>query len=740
MSSAADRRSPVSLVWAEIALAATTTVLAVTMARLFDSAGFLGRLLVVVAIAHLASAGLRRARVPVAVALPLLAAGGLLVICWTYLGSTLSWGLPTRETLEVARVAFSSAFSPFDELIAPVPVTLGFELLLATGMWSLVTFADAAAFSGIAPIQAIIPLGATFIGASIFARGRHDLAAASALMGAVLIFVVAHRAWRESQRAWVGDQGDRGSLAILRGGVAIAAVATLAGVLAAPRAPGAGSEGLIDVRSIGRSPGPIEVANPLVGVANLLGPRSNEVVFVARTAGFHYWRLTALDLWLPETQQWKTQRTYREVRSGAPLPGAEGPVAAAAEIEIADLPGIWLPAPFRVRQVDAGVDLRYDAETSSVIAAGRSTVPAITYRVTSTDPAPTEPPGPAALEATGVSTAAQALARSVTAEARTDLERALALQNWFRSDFTYDLAVDYSGAANPTDEFLRQRRGFCQQFASTFAILARTLGIPSRVAVGFTPGVAVEEPDAEGIVTYEVRGRQAHAWPEVYLPDLGWVAFEPTPGRGNPDAEQLTGVPAQQDAPEPSGEATGSTPTTTAVTQTPPTQPADSGEIELRDPEEGGTGQEPAPPPSGDATWLLWTVGVVLGGAVVGLVSRIAFVAFRRRRRRGPRDTPDRRVRAAWVETCDWLELTALEPREDETPSEFARRVSRSLDLPEIETLARFETERVYAAQATGERDAEVAEAIAQQTRAVALEHTDTRSRLAHLVGWHRRN
>lgn len=740
MSTAAARRSPASLVWAEVALAATTTVLAVTMARLFDSAGFLGRLLVVVSAGHVASAGLRRARVPVAVALPLLAAGGLLVICWIYLGSTLSWGLPTRETLEAARAALSAAFSPFDELIAPVPVTLGFELLLATGMWSLVTFADAAAFSGVAPIQAVIPLGATFIGASIFARGRHDLVAAGALVGAMLVFVVAHRAWRESQRAWVGDQGHRGSLAILRGGVAIAAVATLAGVLAAPQAPGAGSEGLIDVRSIGRSPGPIEVANPLVGVANLLGPRSNELAFVARTDGLHYWRLTALDLWVPETQQWKTQRTYREVRSRAPLPGADGPVAATAEIEIADLPGIWLPAPFRVREVDAGVDLRYDAETSSVIAAGRSTVPAITYRVTSTDPAPTEPPGPAALEATGVSTAAQALARSVTSEARSDLERALALQNWFRSDFTYDLAVDYSGSTNPTDEFLRQRRGFCQQFASTFAILARTLGIPSRVAVGFTPGVAVEGPDAEGLVTYEVRGRQAHAWPEVYLPDRGWVPFEPTPGRGNPDAEQLTGVPAQQDAPDTPGDPTGATPTTTVVTQAPPTQPADGSEIELRDPEAGETGEEPAPSPSNGAAWLLWALAVVLGGAVVGVIGRILFVTFRRRRRRGPRDTPDRRVRAAWVETCDWLELTAHEAREDETPTEFARRVSRSLDLPEIETLARFETERVYAAQTTGERDAEAAEEIAQRARTVALEHTDARSRLAHLVGWHRRN
>lgn len=735
-----SRRHPPSLLWAELALAGTTTVLATTMVRLFDSSRFLGRLLLVVAIGHLASALLRRARVPVTVALPVLAAFGLVVVSWIYLGTTLSWGLPTGETLEATRLALSNAFSPFEELVAPVPITLGFELVLAVGMWSLVTFADAAAFSGVAPVQAVIPLGATFVGSAIFARGRHDALAAAAMIGTVLVFLAAHRAWRESQRAWVGDQAPRGSLAILRGGVAIAALATLIGAVSAPQAPGAGQEGLVDLRSIGRNPGPIEVANPLVGVANLLGPRSNELAFVARTSGVHYWRLTALDLWVPETQQWKTQRTYREVRGGTPLPGVEGTESASAEIEVAELPGIWLPAPFRVRQVDTRSDLRFDAETSSVIVAGRSTVPAMTYRVSSTGPAPTEPPGPSGLEATGISAATRVLAASVTQDATTDLERALALQNWFRTEFTYDLAVDYSGTADPTAEFLRERRGFCQQFASTFAILARTLGIPSRVAVGFTPGVAVAGPDEEGRITYEVRGRQAHAWPEVYLAETGWVAFEPTPGRGNPDAEQLTGVPLQQDVPEDAG-AEPATPTTAVGAQGTPSSVPDSGQVESRDPDagDGPTADEATPAPR-DARWVAVAAGLILGAAALGLFGRICFVALARRRRRGRRDSPARRVRAAWIESCDWLELAALEPHPEETPAEFAARVSRALDLPEIETLAGIETARIYSSGITEPDDAETAESIAQRTRAVAIAHTDSRSRAAHLVGWHHRN
>src|SRR5207253_3253245 len=78
-------------------------------------------------------------------------------------------------------------------------------------------------------------------------------------------------------------------------------------------------------------------------------------------------------------------------------------------------------------------------------------------------------------------------------------------------------------------------------FAGTFAAMARAIGLPSRVAVGFTPGVL----EADGL--WHITGRQAHAWPEVFVAGYGWVAFEPTPGRGAPGAEAYTGVPAQQD-------------------------------------------------------------------------------------------------------------------------------------------------------------------------------------------------
>lgn len=75
-------------------------------------------------------------------------------------------------------------------------------------------------------------------------------------------------------------------------------------------------------------------------------------------------------------------------------------------------------------------------------------------------------------------------------------------------------------------EFLAQRRGYCEQFAGTYAAFARAVGLPSRVVVGYTPGELRDDG------RYYVQGKHAHAWPEIYFDGVGWVPFEPTPGRG----------------------------------------------------------------------------------------------------------------------------------------------------------------------------------------------------------------
>ena len=126
-------------------------------------------------------------------------------------------------------------------------------------------------------------------------------------------------------------------------------------------------------------------------------------------------------------------------------------------------------------------------------------------------------------------------------------EKLLAFQNYFRDNFTYSLDVPASNSDSATLEFLNRKTGYCEQFSSTFALFARLIGIPSRVAIGFTPGES-SLIGTSNVQLFNVRGQHAHAWPEVWFDGIGWVLFEPTPGRGAPSADYTNVAPAQDDS------------------------------------------------------------------------------------------------------------------------------------------------------------------------------------------------
>ena len=129
----------------------------------------------------------------------------------------------------------------------------------------------------------------------------------------------------------------------------------------------------------------------------------------------------------------------------------------------------------------------------------------------------------------------------LTADEPTRYDQVRAIQDHFRA---FDYEVGAGADANALERTLTERSGAATDLASAFALMARAVDIPSRVAVGFTWGLPGETVD--GLTTYEVSGRHAHVWPEIYFDGIGWVPFEPTPGRGNPAAVNYTGVPAEQ--------------------------------------------------------------------------------------------------------------------------------------------------------------------------------------------------
>ena len=205
------------------------------------------------------------------------------------------------------------------------------------------------------------------------------------------------------------------------------------------------------------------------------------------------------------------------------------------------LDSTWLPTQFPAAAVQAEGDWRFDPTTMDFLAADDDLdTRGMDYTMTAVepeygtdgryfrDPATGAVPDELLELPSGIPPLVRDLARSVTAPATNDYERAVILQRFFRETggFTYDLRAAPSGTGNGTLEaFLAPggRVGYCEQFASAMAVMARILGIPARVAVGFL------EPDPIGDGLYEYSSHDLHAWPELYFAGAGWVRFEPTP-------------------------------------------------------------------------------------------------------------------------------------------------------------------------------------------------------------------
>jgi transglutaminase-like putative cysteine protease len=117
------------------------------------------------------------------------------------------------------------------------------------------------------------------------------------------------------------------------------------------------------------------------------------------------------------------------------------------------------------------------------------------------------------------------LARSLTADAPTTLAKVQAVERWLGANVTYTLDIPpLPAGADAVDRFLfEDRRGYCQQVASAFAVLLRVAGVPTRIATGVVAG---DRDDLTG--EWAVRARDAHAWVEVWFDGIGWQGIDPT--------------------------------------------------------------------------------------------------------------------------------------------------------------------------------------------------------------------
>jgi transglutaminase-like putative cysteine protease len=677
----------------ELALVAVHLAVVLGFARLYRHGSDLGPLAAFVVVAHvLASVG-RRRRIPTPTMVAVAVGGGVLLATWLLFPSTSAYGLPTPATWRAAGDAMDLAGERFRTVAAPVEAVAGFQLAAGVGLWVSVWFADWAAFRLRATAEAVAPAGVLFVFTSLLGSGSHRLVSAVVFAAAVLWFAASHRTLRAHlDQTWLAARPHQGPRAVWRTGIALGLGALAIGAAAAPILPGSGSGPLWRWRASVAGGGQRTTISPIVDLRSRLVSQSDTELFVVTADRPAYWRLTSLDRF--DGRIWSSGGEFSPAGGNLPsgAAGVERGRRITQSIQVRSLSAIWAPVAYEARGVaSSSAELRWDPESATLIVDSSSAnSDGVTYdavsqapiydaarlrRAEGADPAdivyrylelPITFPG-----------GAKAAALRVTANLTNRYDKARALQDWFRTEFEYSLEVRPGHDDDAMLAFLGAKKGYCEQFAGTYAAMARSLGIPARVAVGFTPG----EVDPERSDTYVVRGRHAHAWPEVYFPEVGWVPFEPTPGRGMPDAESYTGAPAQQDdrrgtvTPETTASSTttlpgGATPTTVADSRDQPRNGAVT------------TGTERT-----SATSSPWFVaGVVLLAAiaawVVALLAAPTVLRLIRRERHHGRGGA---VLDAWHDSLAPVRwTTALRPAPSETHFDFAGRAGPALgDLSE---------------------------------------------------------
>lgn len=460
------------------------------------------------------------------------------------------------------------SFTHLESSVAPVAPTPGTTLLLCIAIGLVALIADLLVIVWNRPVLAVVPLLVLLLVPAIGPKDHHAPTAGMPLfaLGLTLVLLASGARLGTGRRSWAVGA------AALVAATMTAAVALVAATIIPP---------MVHIRP------PLPTGATAIQMNDVSQDLRREIQRGADTPAFDYstddgkgayLRLYSLPTF--NTNGWHL--TNSAVQTGL-LPAAPGlpPRAAARKtrVTITGLESEWLPAPYAPIRTSAGDGWGFLPDSLSILSlAGpdRTTATAgLEYVVESAvvDPdtddvrrAPDADPPDGDVTASvpsDITPALVQLANDITANEETDGGKALAILNYLRQpQFTYTLdAQSGSGYSGLEDFLLRDNRGFCVQYAASMATLARIVGVPSRLAIGFTPGRRVGD-------RWVVTMHDMHAWPEVYLGGLGWVAFDPTPGasEGGTAAEPPSATPSPTATPTPTESATPSAEPTTEVT------------------------------------------------------------------------------------------------------------------------------------------------------------------------------
>jgi transglutaminase-like putative cysteine protease len=676
---------------APFALAALSAVAALSLGRVVDSSRFVLPVLGAALLPHALGAVVRWRGWSVWIGWALAAVGLPIYVVVALETSTTSFGIPGGDTWRAVETQLSGGWHLLRTAPAPAPATDGAILLAVLAVWCMAVLADWLAFGRHTALAALSPALVFFVWTSTLGTDDAQLLLTAAFCVATGAFMLAQNlALLDQRRSWlVSQRGARPhwlAPALVLGGAAI-----VVALVVAPIVPGSSSDPLLDVAGTGRDGSDGHsyqpVVAPFIDIGRKLDEVENRELFTVRSDVADYWRIAALDTYSSDNGGSWTLSAEGDggVRVGLPSTAPAG--ALQQQFAIGPLGERWLPAAYQPVAIDLPDTL--EVRSSGTIVADADDISGLRYQVASQLPplagttftdaqvAATDEPVPADLqqfiELPGSSEIDQiaAVARNVTAGATTPYQQAELLRDYFRGgQFVYDTNVDDHDDASALLSFLENKRGFCVQFASAYAVMARSLGIPARVAVGFTPGTLVDG-------RYHVSSHDAHAWPEIYLSGMGWThLFDPTPSSRSGNAPGGSALPNEA---EPGG--------ATVTTVAPPTQGTTPAPGTGGPPSGTGTPVPPdaAPPTpaptasgssSGTGPWLavLLVVGLVVL-VVAAYVGAVLGLKRRRRARRHAAADPVVAVSGAWAEALDRLREASVVPRATQTPLDLAATV-----------------------------------------------------------------
>jgi len=763
MATEAVREAPDGRAILLTGLLALVMIAAAAFGRVYQGSATSLRLALVAAVAVLLAAAFERRNLALAT---LVSAAGLVVLGSLLVFPSTTWfGLPTAQTLRAAGSAFASVARTSNSQVAPAAPLPPLLVAGVTAAWTAAYAAHALAVRARSPLLAIAPPAALMVFAGVVmgdgARPAYMFvfvaAALTVMFGDGLRRVGSWgpvSVWHE--RSTIRSGGGPTARAAIRIGIGCLVVAIITPWLL----PGFGAKGLFSVH--GGLAATVSI-DPIVDIRPRLLHNPALQVFTVDAKGPAYWRFLTLDTFNGQLWTYSPSATS----GGYPVDGILRDVAPSLPCvnpqttqptEVTNVPRTcpagfpdkgptvlmlrqtydfgpytqqWLPAASQPEFISlSGDSIRFDPQSDSIELPDGS-YKGLVYQTTSMEIIPT----PAELNAiptlqtplnpdwqhelllpTDLPPQIGAIARRVTANATTPYAKVMAIQEWLRSNFTYDLHVPPPRSANDLLYFLtKSHRGYCEQFAGTMAVMLRTLGIPARVALGFTPG---NYDTVAG--DYRVNTQDSHAWVEVEFPQYGWLAFEPTPTRDNP-------IASAYDVPPSVGGGQTCAPGDTACAA-PPGQGGRaggrvggfSGPGERLRHERNGGGAAPfvAPPkPVPLSSRIRHAALIALAFALAAALLLIPPAKAARRRLRLRARDPGARTLGAFQTFADRAADVGYGRHPSETPAEYARRIGAAFPEagPQVTALAEATSRATYSADSVTSEEADAAVAASLQ-------------------------